>query len=632
MDDEEIRRHLERLGITGEGHSIRIDPETGKVQKEHWYGREDTGVVIDPKTGKVQEEHWYGREDFRPRPRSSSRQTPSSSDPPTPGVDARAGQAATGSSSYGSAGASQRDSSLGIIALLIGSLAVIVGVYVICQVGIPSAIRPGATPQQGVSRSRIADVTPQDTRAERGSAVRDTTAVAEYDIFHRLPTGETRPGHLTIYGNWLEFRTSPESYEVDFGHLAKVEVKPWPFDDWMEIEVHKPQQWFSFSLTSPDKSKVRTIAANIQDRLSRWRSGQIGGASDHQLSKSLVPQPPALAQGLWTAIDMSAGLAGPISGGTWYGFYEHLDLPESCSGRTLTVAVRSGGRNLRIELWRGAIDRSDHAWWRNYELIAVSTGTRETPELQPDPSLQWVITPGLYTLFFASFTASTEIPRASISVKLDIDRASEPPPGPGLAATPQLGAAPVPLVPPSGAVAAPRAPHRVSIPAGTLLTVRLTESLSSDRQLAGDTFAATLDKPLVVEGFVIAERGARLQGRVLQAEKASRTRGVPLLAIDLTRLHTSDGQEVAIETERFIKHGGASAREGAATVSAGVAIGAAIGALAGGGKGAAIGPGAGGAAGASSVLTTPGKAAVLPSETRISFRLRAPVTLTERIH
>ncbi len=64
VDDDELRRQLERLGITGaEDDSIRIDPETGKVQVEHWYGNTDTGIVIDPETGKVQEEHWYGNTD-----------------------------------------------------------------------------------------------------------------------------------------------------------------------------------------------------------------------------------------------------------------------------------------------------------------------------------------------------------------------------------------------------------------------------------------------------------------------------------------------------------------------------------------------------------------------------------------
>jgi len=63
---------------------------------------------------------------------------------------------------------------------------------------------------------------------------------------------------------------------------------------------------------------------------------------------------------------------------------------------------------------------------------------------------------------------------------------------------------------------------------------------------------------------------------------------------------------------------------------AATAIGAAIGAIAGGGKGAAIGAGVGAAAGVGGAMATRGKPATLPTETRINFRLSAPVTVTEK--
>ena len=210
---------------------------------------------------------------------------------------------------------------------------------------------------------------------------------------------------------------------------------------------------------------------------------------------------------------------------------------------------------------------------------------------------------------------------------------SAPPPAPPAPSQPEPAEAKptVALTPPSGTQAAPREPHRVTVPAGTLLTVRLAETVSTDRQSAGDSFSATLDQPLVVEGFVIAERGARLEGRVLEAEKAGRVRGTARLAIHLTKLRTSDGQEVPILTQKFVKEGEASRREDAAKVGAGAAIGAAIGAIAGGGKGAAIGAAVGGGAGGATVAATRGRAAELPSETRVSFRLEEAVTLTEKI-
>src|SRR5205823_10770393 len=177
----------------------------------------------------------------------------------------------------------------------------------------------------------------------------------------------------------------------------------------------------------------------------------------------------------------------------------------------------------------------------------------------------------------------------------------------------------------------PPEPHRVTLNAGTLIPVRLVDGLSSERSMPGDSFIATLDKELVVDGFVIAERGARVVGRVVTADRGGKVSGLAALSIEITRLRTADGQNVALQTETFAKHADDSKRQDAAKIGAGAAIGAAIGAIAGGGKGAAIGAGVGGGAGAGDVLLTRGRAATLPSETRITFRLRAPVTLTERL-
>jgi hypothetical protein len=163
-----------------------------------------------------------------------------------------------------------------------------------------------------------------------------------------------------------------------------------------------------------------------------------------------------------------------------------------------------------------------------------------------------------------------------------------------------------------------------------LIPVRLVDGLSSERNNPGDAFTATLDKELAADGFVIAERGARVEGRVTASDRAGKVRGVATLTLALTRLHTSDGQAVAIETDGFEKRAEPSQGEEAAKIGAGAVVGAAIGAVAGGGKGAAIGAGVGGGAGAGDVLLTRGKPAALPSETRISFRLHAPVTITER--
>jgi hypothetical protein len=170
----------------------------------------------------------------------------------------------------------------------------------------------------------------------------------------------------------------------------------------------------------------------------------------------------------------------------------------------------------------------------------------------------------------------------------------------------------------------------VTLAPGTLLTVRLSETLGTDRNAQGDLFFATLDQPLVADGFVIAERGARAEGRVAEVLEAGRVKGTSRLVIELTRFTTSDGQKIEVRTATFLRQGGQSRGADARNIGFGAALGAAIGAIAGGGKGAAIGAAAGGAAGGGVVAATRGKHAVLESETRISFRLDQPVTVTER--
>jgi hypothetical protein len=171
----------------------------------------------------------------------------------------------------------------------------------------------------------------------------------------------------------------------------------------------------------------------------------------------------------------------------------------------------------------------------------------------------------------------------------------------------------------------------VTLAAGTLLPVRIGETLSSTRNQAGDTFLATLTQPLVIDGWIIAERGARVEGRVVDTTPAGRVNGVSHLGISIVRLATADGQNIRIRTEPFVKDGPTSTGTDAAKIGGGAAIGAIIGALAGGGKGAAIGAGAGGAVGAGDVLLTRGKPVEIPVETRVSFKVQDSVLITERL-
>ncbi|HUB78270.1 MAG TPA: hypothetical protein VMB03_05710 [Bryobacteraceae bacterium] len=173
-------------------------------------------------------------------------------------------------------------------------------------------------------------------------------------------------------------------------------------------------------------------------------------------------------------------------------------------------------------------------------------------------------------------------------------------------------------------------PHQVTLNAGLVLPVRLVDGLSSERNVPGDLFIATLDKELVVEGWVIADRGSRVEGRVIAIDRARAGRSAAM-ALELTGLHTTDGQAVPIQTGSYFKHAGPPQIDNGARIAGGAVLGAVIGAIAGGGKGAAIGAGIGGGAGVGDTLLTR-HPAQLPSETLITFQLKNPVPLTEQFH
>jgi hypothetical protein len=188
---------------------------------------------------------------------------------------------------------------------------------------------------------------------------------------------------------------------------------------------------------------------------------------------------------------------------------------------------------------------------------------------------------------------------------------------------------------PAGETAPPtrvKQPHIITLQPGTTLAIRLGEPLSTDHNYAGDTFRGVLDSSVVIDGFIIAEKGSKILGRVVEAQRAGRVQGSAVLSLALTEINTTDGQRIPVNTNSVIARGPLGLNADALKIATGAAIGAIIGAISGGGKGAAIGAGAGGAAGTSIVLATRGRPTNLPTESQLSFQLSEPITITERLN
>src|ERR1700687_875836 len=171
-------------------------------------------------------------------------------------------------------------------------------------------------------------------------------------------------------------------------------------------------------------------------------------------------------------------------------------------------------------------------------------------------------------------------------------------------------------------------PQTLTLPAGTVVRVRIDEWLSTDRNVIGDSFSGELEQPIVVDGWGVARRGQAQTGRVSLVKKGGHGGGASQLGVDLPDLTLVDGQQLPLQTQLFQTSAGTSHGQDAAVIGTTTVIGTVIGAIAGRGTGAAIGAGVGATAGIIGVMSTPGKPTVIPPETVLSFRLQAPVTIS----
>ena len=165
----------------------------------------------------------------------------------------------------------------------------------------------------------------------------------------------------------------------------------------------------------------------------------------------------------------------------------------------------------------------------------------------------------------------------------------------------------------------------VTVPAGTLITVRTIDSIDTDVTGAGERFRASIDDPVVVDGQVVIPRGADATVQVIRVEQAGRVAGsdeVALKLFDVTverRIYEVASNYASVKTR-------GKGKQTAKTTAITTGIGAALGAIIGGGKGAAIGAGAGAGTGVA-VSAARGKKLRIPSETRLDFELRSPLPL-----
>ncbi len=173
------------------------------------------------------------------------------------------------------------------------------------------------------------------------------------------------------------------------------------------------------------------------------------------------------------------------------------------------------------------------------------------------------------------------------------------------------------------------APKPIVVPEGTELEVVLDESLSSKTATPGQSFDATVESPVEIEGKVVIPKGAHAKGTVKNAQAAGRFKGASLLELGLKSVEINDKNYDVSTSAPSFSHKGKGKRT-AVAVGGGAGLGALIGGLAGGGKGAAIGAAAGAGAGTAGAAFTGKADVVLPAETALTFKLTAPLEVKQK--
>ncbi len=170
------------------------------------------------------------------------------------------------------------------------------------------------------------------------------------------------------------------------------------------------------------------------------------------------------------------------------------------------------------------------------------------------------------------------------------------------------------------------APSYGEVPSGTMITVRMIDPVDSRSAQLGQTFAASVDEPVMSNGQTLIPRGADVVVKLVEDKQSGRIAGQTELGLALASIRVN-GRMVDFTSEEVQERSSSRGSRSAKTIGGGTALGAIIGGIAGGGRGAAIGAASGAAVGTGAELATKGQRVKVPSETRLSFRVSSAVRL-----
>jgi hypothetical protein len=168
-----------------------------------------------------------------------------------------------------------------------------------------------------------------------------------------------------------------------------------------------------------------------------------------------------------------------------------------------------------------------------------------------------------------------------------------------------------------GALTNTTSTEKAELPAGTQLTVRMSESVNTRHHQTGQRFTAVLEADLMAGDTLVAPRGSTVYGQLSEVKKAGRMAGSASMSITLTNIRIND-QMHDIQTDVLSSSGSNTAGDTVGKTARAAAIGGLINGSSGAKNGAKVGVGA-------SVITQ-GNDIELPKDSLIDFTLAAPMS------
>src|SRR5579862_3995302 len=101
---------------------------------------------------------------------------------------------------------------------------------------------------------------------------------------------------------------------------------------------------------------------------------------------------------------------------------------------------------------------------------------------------------------------------------------------------------------------APAAAPPIVVPPGTVIVVTLDQTVSTKTSNVGDSFAATVAAPVIVDGSETIPKGAKAAGHITTADQAGRVKGGSRLVLDLDSI-TVHGAPAQIHTAAVAEAG-----------------------------------------------------------------------------